>query len=558
MTNINNKESAAVWLLPVVRVASALAVLQLILHIVAWARSADPRLLAPHGVALLHDLLILGVATLVASACFRFLSPHYRRAGDIVSVLVIAVVGCLLSVYPQMLREHLAFPVNVFNSSSDASIVVLVEYLGIGRLWPVLAAVGVVGLALRWAPKPMRHSRLMYAIALLTFVAGALTLPKSPNPWVVSVVQSLSSIASSKQREVPSLVSPPARTAAVASSGFSLDVPHDAAAPAHVFLIVLEGVTAADFEREFLKKANGFYAAHRDRALYFSRYHATHLDSYTSLIAMLTGIQVPYRAYADDKLYSAVNDAGNLTRLFRKTGFHTSFISTYQHQPYVPVRTDWDRVLDRTGLPSLDGWVSLGANRMEAATEDRAALSTLVDLAVAHDKTFILHELVYGHSTEWRATMGQTQLDYYDKYLRELTAAVDGRGLSGKSLFVIVSDHGDRALSSDADNYRVPLLIVGPNVAAANDVGFRSHLDLPEIVLKVMGRQELPAARLSTFLVGSAERWVYGQMWPDGSHLFIDDAEGAVKARRGVPDAAAVQRSFQSMLNDFAVAFGPR
>lgn len=558
MMNINDTESAAVRVLPAVRVASALALLQLVLHVVAWARSADPRLLAPHGVALLHDLLILGVATLVTSACVRFLAPHFRRAGDIVSVLALAVVGLVLSVYPQLLREHLAFPVNVFSSSSDAAAVMLVEYLGIGRLWPALAAVWVIGLALWWTPKPMRRSRLILAAASLTFAAGALTLPRSPNPWVYSVVHSLSLIASAKQREVPSLVRPPARTSAAASRGLSLNVPHDAAAPAHVFLIVLEGVTAADFEREFLGKANGFYAAHRDRALYFSRYHATHLDSYTSLIAMLTGVQVPYRAYADDELYSAVNDAGNLTRLLREAGFHTSFISTYQHQPFVPARADWDRVLDRTGLPSLKGWVSLGASRMEAATEDRAALTTLVNLAVAHDKTFILHELVYGHSTEWRATTGQTQLDYYDQYLRDLSAAVDGRGLSGQSLFVVVSDHGDRALSSDADNYRVPLLVVGPNVAAANDAGFRSHLDLPEIVLKVMGRQELPAARSSLFLVGSTERWVYGQTWPDGSHLFIDDATGAVTAHRGTQDAAAVRRSFQSMLNDFGGTFGPR
>jgi len=557
MTDVNEHASTTVRVLPAVRVAGALALLQLVLHAVSWAQSADLRLLAPHGVALLHDVMILGTAALVARAGSRLLPPNVRRAGDTVSVLALATIGLVISVYPQVLREHLAFPVNLFGSGADAATVMLTEYLGIGRLWPALAAMGVVVLALWWNPRPMPRNWLVLLAALLVFAAAALTLPRSPNPWVFSVVQSLSSIASPAQREVPSLARPPARTSAAVGGNLPLDLEPDALAPAHVFLIVLEGVTAADFEREFLGNGQGFYGARRDQALYFSRYYATNLDSYTSLIAMLTGVQVPYRAYADDGLYAAVNSAENVTRLLRHAGYHTSFVSTYQHQPFVPTRADWDRVLDRTGLPSLDGWVSLGTSRMEAATEDRAALSTIVGLAAANDRTFVLHELVYGHTTEWRATTGQTQLAYCDQYLRELSAALENQGLLDKSLFVVVSDHGDRARSSDADNYRVPLLIVGPKVVAATDAGFRSHLDLPAIMFAAMQQRELPAARSSQLLVGSTERWVYGQVWPDGSHLFIDDGTGAVKARRGATDAASVQSSFQTMLNAFGAVFGP-
>jgi hypothetical protein len=323
----------------------------------------------------------------------------------------------------------------------------------------------------------------------------------------------------------------------------------------HVFLIVLEGVTAADFENEFIKESK-FLARVSDRATYFHRYYATNLDSYTSLIAMLTSVQVPYRAYADESLYGAVNQTANLTRSLRDLGFFTLFVSTYAHQPFVPTRNDWNRVMDRGDLPSHEGWVSLGSSRMEAATEDRAALSTIVDAAAAHPKTFVLHELVYGHSTEWRAKTGQTQLAYYDVYLLDLLDRLEAKGLGSRSLFVIVSDHGDRAKASVAENYRVPLLVVGTHGLPGGDVEFRSHLDLERIVASYLTRSALPPPRKETHVVGSTERWVYGSIKADRDHLFIDDQTGAVLSSRGGPDASRLRDTFQSSLSEFGSLYG--
>jgi hypothetical protein len=80
-----------------------------------------------------------------------------------------------------------------------------------------------------------------------------------------------------------------------------LSPPSDATTAAHAMAgsVVLEGVTTARFEQEFLTRPQGYYAHVRDRSVYFDEYHTTNLDSYTSLIAMLTSVQVPYRAYAD-------------------------------------------------------------------------------------------------------------------------------------------------------------------------------------------------------------------------------------------------------------------
>lgn len=73
-----------------------------------------------------------------------------------------------------------------------------------------------------------------------------------------------------------------------------------------------------------------------------------------------------------------------------------------------------------------------------------------------------------------------------------------------------------------------------------------------------LGRTALPAAQASSFLVGSTERWVYGQLQSDGAALFLVDASGTVAGRRGELDAAALRSAFQSILNAFGAELGQR
>lgn len=243
-------------------------------------------------------------------------------------------------------------------------------------------------------------------------------------------------------------------------------------------------------------------------------------------------------------------------RRLRALGAFTLFASTYAYQPFVPTRSDWDRVMNRGDLPSLEGWVSLGSSRMEAATEDRAALPALVDIVASKRRTFVLHELVYGHSTEWRAKTGQTQLAYYDAYLVDLLDRLEARSLAERSLVVVVSDHGDRSKATIAGNYRVPLLVVGGRGPREDDGELRSHLDLPGILASFLTGAALPPPRDETYVVGSTERWVYGVLGPDGGHLLVDDPSGAVASAKGARDAASVYAAFQARVNAFGSRYG--
>jgi len=539
------------------RLFLAFVVLQLSLHLGSFISAKDPRLLMPHVVACMQDLLLLALLWIGSFTVGRLIPAQIRLFCRILALCSLVGLGLLLASYPLFLREYLAFPVNIFATDTATARVFVLEYLGIASLWPVAVALAL-GIASLLVPFRISLPRFACWIILsLIVIAAAITLPRSsPQPFVYSLQQELTNQIFGGERVVPRLRRPESGSDyenPLASSKlcFSRKLRAD-----HILLIVLEGVTSKNFEKEFLARKGGFYERIKEHAAYYRRYYATNLDSYTSLIAMLTSVQVPYRAYADARLYDAVNEAESLTENFRNQGHRTLFISTYEHQPFVPTRNHWNRIMDRRVLPSLDGWVSLGSSRMEAATEDRAALTSMLDFITTNQKSFILHELVYGHSPEWRATTGKTQLEYYDTYLTDLHDRLIAAQLETRALIVLVSDHGNRSQASKAENYRVPLLVTGPGVHPLVDDTFYSHIDLEGIIAHYLVDTALPPNQERIFLVGSTERWVYGEIYETGDHLFIDDRTGRVLAHSGSMDPSKLYCDFQALLDEFGSRYG--
>lgn len=531
---------------------------QFFLHLMQCLKSGDPRMWMPHIVAWLHDILVLGGILAVGGALIRFIPKRVRPVFSVVVLVLLFCAEVLLSLYPQLLREYVGFPVNIFAADSATAWMTLSNYLGLQNIWPVVFVAGAgCFVFLRQVPGKPALGRQFVTIAFLSLLvmAGLATLPRSPHPLVSSIRLQLTELTSSESRVVPSLSQVPSQEVLGTSQEHKTPSIADASPIDHVFLVVLEGVTSDDFEREFMTRKNGFYQRVKERSAWFNNYHTTNLDSYTSLIAMLTGVQVPYRSYSDVSLYDHVNKTDNLTRTFRNRGHYGLFISTYAEQPFVPTRADWNKVMDRDDLPSLDGWLSLGSSRMEQATEDMAALDVIVQTAADNPRSFVLHELVYGHSTEWRAKTGKSQLAYYDEYLTGLLDRLEAKGLDSRSLVVVVSDHGDRTKASDVENYRVPLLIAGNNINSSTDTAFRSHLDLPAIVASRINNTSLPAPRQEAFVVGSTERWIYGEITADKKHLIVDDQTGTVLSASGFLSATTVNQKFQASLYSFCTTF---
>jgi membrane-anchored protein YejM (alkaline phosphatase superfamily) len=373
---------------------------------------------------------------------------------------------------------------------------------------------------------------------------------------VFSLQRTIESIIKNEKRVVPSLTRSLSKSLTAYDRNTLSFSAKEISKFKHILLIVMEGVTSKEFENEFLTISGGFYEQHQSHAVYYNNYYATNLDSYTSLISMVTSVQVPYRAYADERLFNNVNTAPSITQDLHNRGFNTVFLSTYEYQPFVPTRNYWDRICERKDLPSLDRWLTTGSSKMESATEDKAAISTIIDNMRAHDKSFILHELVYGHSPEWRAKTGKTQLYYYNEYLIELSEQLNREHLLSKTLFVIVSDHGDRAKSSEIDNYRVPLLVVGDGIPYRNRDELLSHLELPQIFYYYTASDNHPVSTKKLFFVGSTETWVYGTMNNSNEYLFIEDPSGTVLTQQGSLQPMDVRNEFQNYVHGFNAHYG--
>jgi len=543
---VGEPPSASLW-----RSAVVLATLLLLLHVLAAFEARDPRIIMPHAVAWLHDLSIL----LLVAGLFAVLTrPRWRAVPQVARALgcgVLVAAAMLLALYPRMLQVFLASPANFLETDAATAGTFVRDYLGVSVLWPAAAAL-VVGLASWRVPFPWLGRRWFIAGAPLCLLAVLALGRDSPNPVVLGLQDSVRQMW--VPRVVPRITAGSAGTPApLASPMIDWSSAARAARYDHVVIVVLEGVTVSDFEAGFLRRADGFYSRHRLHARHFASYYSTNLDSYTALVAMTTSIQVPFRAYAAPERYAAVNEAPNIARGLRGAGFRGLFTSTYEHQPFVPNLRDWDKVLDRGDLGDLAGWTSLGSNRMEAATEDRAALPALVDFMRGGQRSMVLAELVFGHSPKWRAKTGLTPVDYYDRYLTDLWDRFTAAGLASRTLVVVVSDHGERSRSSDPENYRVPLLVVGEGVEPGEDRDLRSHLDLQAIVAHYLIGTALPAARSAVMFVGSTERWIYGTLLASGEHAFIDDSGGRVLSGSLAP--VEVHAAFQAQVAAFSATF---
>lgn len=539
-----------------IRVFAALVFVQLLLHLFYAFSSHDPRLFAPHLVAWLHDTVVLSALFGLLRLCLLPLLSRAQPVGDAVAAAILAAAGVLLSLYPQMLREYLSFPVNLFAGNAASATILIREYLGFERLAPALLAAIAAIAALFAPPLPPRLkwvSRLAIAAWGLLLVAGALAVPRSPQPIVSSLNEELAIRSANAPREVPRL-----RPARRRQSGESRPIPAEPkrfadAKATHIFLIVLEGVTA-DGVREGVhaRALVAFLRQGRDKLSLFRQllHQQPRLLHQPDRDADVATGAVPL-LHRHDALRRS-KPIGESRAGFSAVGIQELF---RQHLRHPALRARPQRVDGHFASPRPAGarreWLTVESGRMESATEDRAAIPTITSLAKSNPKTFVLQELAWGHTTAWRAKTGLTTLAYYDKYFNDLLDRLVADGSWPQSMIVIVSDHGDRFGAAKVSNYRVPLLIVGPGVSAGRDTALRSHLDLRQIVAAFVGGEAMPKPRQRILVTGSTERWVYGEIDEAGGALFIDDKSGRVLSRRGALDPAAVNRAFQGLIDRF-------
>lgn len=123
-------------------------------------------------------------------------------------------------------------------------------------------------------------------------------------------------------------------------------------------------------------------------------------------------------------------------------------------------------------------------------------------------------------------------------------------------MYVIVSDHGDRAIADDVENYRVPLLVVGNKLNIMSNTQFYSHLDLPNIILNSLSLSEQQTNRKEIFTVGSSEKWTYGYINNKRDYVFINNAKGTILSRKANVNPNMIKNNFQKYVNEFNMKYG--
>jgi hypothetical protein len=169
----------------------------------------------------------------------------------------------------------------------------------------------------------------------------------------------------------------------------------------------------------------------------------------------------------------------------------------------------------------------------------------------SHNRTVVMHEMKFGHSPQWVIKTGKLPAEYCADYFRELLAALAQLDIDKRTLFILTTDHGDRAEPANPQNYRVPLLLFGDGIKPSIDTRFRCHLDFQRVVGHYLSDLPLPESRDGLTTVGSTESWTYGEITAAGEHQFIDNAWGIVLAQSGQLDPTTLHRRFQEYLEEF-------
>ncbi|MDD2717319.1 MAG: alkaline phosphatase family protein [Candidatus Wallbacteria bacterium] len=465
---------------------------------------------------------------------------------------------CLLILYPHFIPDFLQFPVNIFLVDTGASKTFIREFFTWNELLTPPLFVFLSILLLQKVPFSI-PIKIPSVLSYLFVFAVVLTLMSpSPNPFVFGVQEILMEVLGGGKRVVPPLQQPRNASSATIENNYLSRIFKDfpgSDASSHVLILVMETVESSRFEKEILQNSQSFLGKHQDYFRYFSRYFTTNLDSFTSLLSMLTGISVPYPAYSDPERYAGIQKADNLAAAFRRSGKKTMFVCTAQNQPFIPVRGEWDQIITRREINPSSSMISIDSPPIEAALEDRSALPAIIDYMKNNRNTFILQECVFGHSQAWQDKTGITQLKYYDRYVEELLDSLQKQGLLEKTLLILIADHGSRRNPADPENYRIPLIFWGGMVKPGRDDRFLSQLCFARLIRELESPDSEEQTDEPILTVGHSGQWVYGEIRPNGDCQFIENSRGKLLRSQGNLNPLDLQQRFQKYLNQFTAQF---
>ena len=289
-----------------------------------------------------------------------------------------------------------------------------------------------------------------------------------------------------------------------------------AAAGSNVVLVVLESTAA---------RYLGMYGAAKDpmprlailgaHAIVFDHAYAVYPESIKGMFALLSS-----RSPAFDVPAEAHAGAGGppLPRLLHNAGYRTALFHSGRFG-YLGM----DAVVRAQGFDTADDAGAIGGNMHSSFGVDEPStvrrLLAWIDSSPPHQPFFAMYMPVAGHHPYATPAPGPftepgelgaylNALHYADEALGELVDGLAARGLPGRTLLVIVGDHGEAFGQHDGnfghtlfiydENVHVPLVVIPPHaqeksMGAARVERVASAIDVAPTILDLLG---LPASPL--------------------------------------------------------------
>ncbi len=500
-------------------------------------------------------LLSAGLLALTERVAPAWLKPFFRAT----FILWVALLTIMSLAYTPLIPDILRQPINLF--SLDPAIITFSAGLFVSPLL-LASAFGFIallfGLPVVLAAHIRPASPWVWAACLLqtALFFGSLWQPVV-SPLVYSLMEEAAALGRRTHNEYGIGTLEPSPDAAKGADYSFLfrprpALPATASRYSRVVVLVMESVDYDALMRQFNEPGSEFPKRFDGHCVSYSNYHCLNLESYTGLLTLLNGVFIPYRAYGDDSSFSFVNDRDNLVRDMRGAGFTPWFVSSYGawQARFVPDGPDWEGILLKDPEKNA-GFVSVDTNHMERAVEDFAVLEDVVGLCRRPGKTFIMQEMVAGHSPIWTEETGIEPLAYYDRYFTRLYDRLAQEGLLEGTLLAITSDHGPRPRPTDPDSYHLPLLLISPDLTPGTEKGFLSHLDFAQILWAEISGGPPPREAERIFVVGSSVSFVYGMLGRDGTYALIDDHAFRVSTNMPITGVRPFQIEFEGYLSYF-------
>ncbi|OWY22275.1 DUF229 domain-containing protein [Sphingobacteriales bacterium UPWRP_1] len=464
---------------------------------------------------------------------------------------------CVLSiVYTFFLLDLYHFPMNIFSISADNFSFFITYFTNFWLVAGFLLGLGALFTVSYFFPKKQVYQEWSKRIGIILVV---MFIPSIFKPFINPILHSVSEEILLSLRADANIkkLQPPVASITQAGKFSHLNQSFDTLPDARfkynrIVVLVMEGLKYNDFMQKSLADSSSFLNRHKQHIKQYSNYHTLNIDSYTSLMAMMNSIFVPYQSHLSKEKFAFSDNCNNLVRFFNKNNYATFFITSYgrQQATFVPDVNEWSTSFYLDSLESITRFTCLTTTPIEKACEDNAVLDALTDTVAKYPQIFALQEMVYGHMTEWLKLVGTDPVTYYNRYFNNFVDNLHQKGIADSTLIFILSDHGPKENALDLENYHIPFMVYATNITdtTSNQV-FTSHLNFKDIVLQTATNLPVTITPQPIYILGNSIELVYGTITPTGKYALITNRRQYAQSNLTKQQVLKLNKDFQNYLN---------